>query len=65
MKSIQKLVSIVALVVMILACLLFFYDVVTIDVMKWIVLGSTVAWFATAPLWIGNRSKIIDDQVEI
>jgi hypothetical protein len=59
MNSIQKLVAVLSLVVIVAACMLFFYGKLEKDVMNWIVLAATIAWFGTATLWIGRSDKTI------
>lgn len=63
--TVQKPVSIVALIVIVVACLLFFYGMIGQNVMNWIVLAATIAWFVTAPMWIGKQSPVIADEVEV
>lgn len=65
MNSIVKIASLIALVVTIAPSLLYFFGVIEIDVMKWITLAGTVAWFITTPLWMGRKPEVDDMEVQI
>jgi len=51
-KRAARLVSLVALVATIAPPLLFFTDHMGLDAMKLWMLAATIAWFASAPLWM-------------
>jgi len=52
MKRAAQLVSLAALVGTILPPVLFFAGRMDIEMMKWMMLVATVAWFAATPLWM-------------
>ncbi len=52
--NITKTISIAALALVILPCLLLFGETLSLATVKTIALVGTVGWFATTPLWIGR-----------
>lgn len=65
MNNIAKLVSLVALAVTVLPCLLYFAGTISHDVVKWSSLAGTIVWFIATPTWMGRELPIDADQVEI
>ena len=65
MNSIAKLVSLITLLAIIVACLLFFTDTISHDVMNVIALVATIAWFIATPTWIGRELRVDATEVEI
>ncbi|MEL7498422.1 MAG: hypothetical protein AAFN77_12490 [Planctomycetota bacterium] len=56
--SILKTVALIALVVALAPSLLYFFNVVSLDTMKWIMLAGTIAWFAFGTPWLAaNDTK--------
>lgn len=55
--NVIKVLALVALVISIVPSVFYASGHLTIDTMKWIMLGGTVGWFAFAPLWIGRGEK--------
>jgi hypothetical protein len=55
MKRAARLVSLAALAGTILPPVLFFYDRMDLDVMKWAMLVAAVAWFAATPIWMDRK----------
>lgn len=56
MKRVLRTVSWLALVGTILPSFLFLAGLVELSTSKWLLLGATVAWFVTAPLWMGRQA---------
>jgi hypothetical protein len=52
MPSLAKILGLLALAATIVPPLLFMFKLLPLDAVKWIMLGATVVWFATAPLWM-------------
>jgi hypothetical protein len=55
MRLAAQLVSWLALVGTVLLAALFFADRLTLSQMQNWLLGATVVWFVSAPLWMGRR----------
>jgi ACR3 family arsenite efflux pump ArsB len=53
----NKLLSLVALAVTTVPCVLFFYSMVDHVTMKWLALAGTVLWFIFTPMWMGRAPK--------
>jgi hypothetical protein len=62
MRTLLQFVSWAALVATITAPALFLLGRITLDQTKMAMLAATIAWFATAPLWMG-RPKLEDEIV--
>ncbi|WP_373512502.1 hypothetical protein [Persicitalea sp.] len=60
--SIVKIISYLCLLVVLLAPILFFADVLTDSQMRIALLGGTVVWFATASTWINKGDN--DSEIE-
>jgi hypothetical protein len=60
----NKLLSLVALAVTTVPCVLFFYSIIGHDTMKWIALGGTVLWFIFTPMWMGREPRVTSVDVE-
>lgn len=65
MKTIAKLVSLVALGATVVPCLLYFAGAVGHDTVKWTALAGTIVWFISTPLWMGRELPIDAKEVEI
>lgn len=50
-----KILSLVALAITIVPCLLFFFGLLDQETMKWIALAGTIFWFIVTPLWMGRE----------
>lgn len=48
------IISVLAVTAVVLPSLLFMFSLVSLPSVKWVALIGTIAWFATAPLWIGR-----------
>jgi len=57
MKIVLKSVSGLALVLLVLAPLLFFAEKISLETNKTLLLSASIAWFATAPFWILRRNE--------
>lgn len=56
-KTIIKIISIFALVLMILAAILFFNDKTDIDNTRKIIAIGTILWFISAPYWMDRKAS--------
>jgi len=60
-----KLASLLALLLVITPCLLYFGNLIGLSAVKWLALAGTIAWFIATPLWMGRDLQPDDDQVQI
>ena len=65
MNNIAKLVSLAALAVTVVPCLVYFAGAIGHDAVKWAALAGTVAWFIATPLWMGRELPVDAAEVEI
>ena len=54
MKNPSKIVSLIALVLVIAPCVLYFAGVMGLDATKFAALVGTVGWFIATPFWMWN-----------
>ena len=54
--KIPKLISLVTLSLVIVPCVLFFFNIISLDLTKWLTLAGTIGWFAATPLWMGRET---------
>jgi hypothetical protein len=52
MRSILQIISLLALIALILPSVLFLVGRLELDMVKWLMLLATIAWFVTASLWM-------------
>ncbi len=64
-QTICKSVSLLALAVTIVPCLLYFSGVAGHGTVKWAALAGTVAWFIATPMWMGRELPLDAKEVEI
>lgn len=57
MKLVLKLVSMLSLLLILAAPALFYAERIALDLCKQLLLGGTVAWFASAPGWMGRPER--------
>lgn len=62
MNTIPKLVSVLALVTIVIACLLFFASALDQNAMNWIILAATTAWFIATPIWMGRNPQVVGEE---
>ncbi len=55
--SVVKIISYLCLVLVLLAPMLFYADVLTENQMNVTLLGGTIVWFATASTWINRGAE--------
>ncbi|MCP4783249.1 MAG: hypothetical protein GY903_27105 [Fuerstiella sp.] len=65
MHSIAKLISIAALTVTVVSCLLYFAGAIGHNAVKGVALAGTVAWFIATPLWMSRELPVDAAEVEI
>ena len=56
MKKIMEIISYLALVLLVVAPLLFYAEKITLELNKTLMLVATIAWFASALCWMGRKS---------
>ncbi len=61
----SKLLSLAALAITTVPCVLFFYGMISHEVMQWLALAGTILWFAVTPLWMGRELAVDATEVEI
>jgi len=52
MRSILQIISLLALIALILPSVMFLVGRLELDMVKWLMLLATIAWFVTASLWM-------------
>lgn len=62
--AITKLLSLVALAVTLVPCLLFYIGKMDQATMNGIMLGGTIFWFIVTPMWMGRNLPSNADQVQ-
>lgn len=65
MNQITKIISLVALLVTTVPSVLYFYGLISLDVVKPLALVGTIVWFIATPIWMGRKLDPTSDQVEI
>ena len=65
MNTYAKIVSLLALGLVMIPCLLFFTGLMSLDAVKWTTLVGTVGWFAATPLWMSRGLPVDASEVEI
>ncbi len=65
MNSIAKIVSLIALVITLLPCVLYFRGVMDAPQMKSTMLVGTLLWFAVTPIWMGRQPEVDDLEVQV
>jgi hypothetical protein len=57
MKNLLILVSIISLLLTIIPSFLVFFDVISLDLNKTLMLIGTLGWFLTAPYWMNKKES--------
>lgn len=65
MKTVAKLISLVALGAVIIPSVLFFTGAVEHELVKWVGLAGTIVWFIATPFWMGRELPIDAAEVEV
>ena len=65
MKTIAKLISLIALVAVTLPCILYFAGSIEHETVIATALAGTIVWFIATPLWMGRKLPIEVKEVEI
>lgn len=65
MNNIVKVISLVALGLVVVPCVLFFTGAIALGAVKWLALLGTIGWFIFTPLWMSRKLPVDADQVEI
>jgi hypothetical protein len=64
-KYMTKIVSLVALGLVIIPCLLYFLGMVELTVVKSAALIGTLGWFIATPMWMSRELAVDAAEVEI
>ena len=56
MTSIAKIISLIALSLVVVPCVLCFLNTIELDAVKWAALAGTIGWFVFTPIWMGRDS---------
>lgn len=65
MNLVLKIVSLVALGVTIVPCLLYFGGWLGHEAVKTLALAGTIAWFCSTPFWMSRKLPVDAKEVEI
>lgn len=65
MNNITKIVSLIALGMVVVPCLLYFLGTIDLGAVKWIALAGTIGWFIATPLWMSRELPVDAAEVEI
>jgi len=65
MKYLTKIVSLLALALVILPCLLYFLGLVELGLVKSAALIGTLGWFIATPMWMSRELPVDAAEVEI
>ncbi len=65
MKTIAKVVSLIALLAVILPCLIYFTGGMDHGAVKVLALAGTIGWFIATPIWMGRELPKDAAEVEI
>ena len=57
MRKISLVVSVIALLLVITPACLYLVGEIDKPLMKYLMLGGTVLWFASSPMWIGRGTS--------
>ena len=57
--------SLVALLIVIAPCGLYFAGTISLDAVKWSALTGTIGWFIATPMWMNRELPIDAGEVEI
>tara|TARA_R110002049_G_scaffold27321_2_gene94204 strand:- start:395252 stop:395452 length:201 start_codon:yes stop_codon:yes gene_type:complete len=60
-----KIISLVALAVTFVPCLLYFGGLLNHGGVKMLALAGTIAWFIATPMWMSRKLSPADKEVEI
>jgi hypothetical protein len=65
MKLVLKIVSWMALALLVVSPLLFYSEKISLEQNKVLLLVATIIWFATAPFWILRRDRTEEESAVI
>lgn len=65
MSTPLKAISFVAILLVTVPCVLYFFGALSHDAVLSTALVGTVLWFAATPFWMGREGSVDADQVEI
>lgn len=65
MNTAAKIVSLIAICLVVIPCLLYFAGTISLDVVKLAALVGTVGWFIATPIWMSRKLPIDAKEVEI
>ena len=62
MNVLMRLISLLALAATIIPCMLYFAALIDLVAVQWAAFVGTLAWFITAPLWMGRPKNQNENQ---
>ena len=65
MNNIAKVVSLIALGLVIVPCVMHFMGMIGLDAVKLAALVGTIGWFAATPMWMSRELPVDASEVEI
>lgn len=65
MNSLMKLVSSIALAMVVVPCVLYWLGMMSLISVTWAGLFGTIGWFLATPVWMSRKLPIDADKVEI
>ncbi|OYP37227.1 hypothetical protein [Rhodopirellula sp. MGV] len=65
MSNIAKVVSLIALGLVIVPSLLLFVGIVGLNTVKLVALVGTIGWFASTPMWMSRELLVDASEVEV
>ena len=63
--TIAKLVSWLALALVVIPSMLSFLELLSLAHIQWCALAGTILWFVVTPMWMSREPEIDDAEVEI
>jgi uncharacterized protein YxeA len=57
-KTILIVISVIGLLLTLLPAFFYFYNEITLDQQKNLMLTGTILWLSSAPFWLGKKKKL-------
>lgn len=61
MNWVAKILSLIAMGLVVVPCALFFGGAIGLDTTKFLALSGTVIWFGATPIWMSRKSNSIEN----
>ncbi len=65
MNGIAKILSLVALILVVVPCALFFAGKIGLDAVNWTALAGSIGWSIPTPVWMSRELPVDAGEVEI